>query len=62
MEIFVESMATIISMMKGMAIRRVASPAINSKPPTISNQPTKPAVNWGNGIPSFVNLPTPWFA
>src|SRR5262249_3386786 len=61
-EILVESTATIISATNGMAISRVSMPVSNSRPPTISRYPTKAAVKCGNGIPSLVKRPTPWFA
>jgi hypothetical protein len=58
----VEIIATTISMMNGMAISRVPRPTISRSPPTISRPPTKGAVASGNGIPSLVNRPTPWFS
>src|SRR5215472_16341501 len=61
-EIFVERIATIISATNGIAISLVVKPASNSSPPTISRPPMKVAAKCGNGIPSFVKRPTPWFA
>src|SRR5262249_44295860 len=61
-EIFVERIATIISATNGIAISLVAKPESNSSPPTISSPPMKVAVKCGNGIPSFVKRPIPWFA
>ena len=55
-----ERIATIISIMKGIATNRVARPSNSSTPPTISRPPTKWAVSTGSGIPNFVNRPTPW--
>ena len=57
--IFVDAIATSISIMNGTAITRVNNPVSNSKPPTISNQPSAVAVKYGAGKPSFVNRPTP---
>jgi hypothetical protein len=42
-------------------MRRVNRPDSNRRPPTISNKPIAVAVVLGNGKPSFVNRPTPWF-
>jgi hypothetical protein len=58
-ETFVDTIATIISMIKGTAITRVSNPAMSSSPPTISSPPTKFAVSAGAGKPSLVNRPTP---
>ncbi len=51
-----------IDLLRRIAISLVVKPASNSSPPTISRLPMKVAVKCGNGIPSFVKRPTPWFA
>jgi len=61
-EILVESIATIISTMNGIAITLVSKPERRSNPPTISRQATQSAVKCGSGMPSFVKRPIPWFA
>src|SRR5690242_21795544 len=38
--IFVDAIATIISMMNGIAINRVSQPPSSNRPPMISNQPS----------------------
>src|ERR1044071_8203876 len=57
--IFVDAIATIISMMNGMVTHRVSQPPSISNPPMISNQPSAVAMKCGNGKPSFVKRPTP---
>ena len=59
--IFVEAIATNISMMKGIAIMRVNKPQMTRTPPMISSQASAVAVKCGAGNPSLVNRPTPWF-
>jgi hypothetical protein len=44
MGIFVEAIATIISMMNGMAISRVMNPVSSNTPPMISSHPSAVAV------------------
>jgi len=61
-EILVESIATTISIISGIAISRVARPARSRIPPRISRPATKEAVTAGSGMPSFVKRPTPWLA
>jgi hypothetical protein len=61
-DIFVERIATTISATNGIAMNLVLKPTSNSSPPRISRLPMKVAVKWGNGMPSFVKRPTPWFA
>ena len=61
-EIFVESIATIISMMNGTLMSRVARPLISRRPPPISSTAIAGASTSGIGMPSFVKRPTPWFA
>ena len=57
--IFVDAIATSISIMNGAAIRRVRKPESNSMPPMISNQPSAVAVKFGAGNPNLVKRPTP---
>src|SRR5437763_1833792 len=59
--IFVDAIATIISMTNGIAISRVIKPVSSRSPPTISNHPSAVAVKCGAGKPSFVKRPIPWF-
>src|SRR6185369_16826899 len=57
--IFVDAIATSISIINGTTISRVKNPVSSNKPPMISNQPSAVAVKYGAGNPSFVNRPTP---
>ena len=57
--IFVEAIATNISMMKGIAMARVNKPEMIKMPPIISNQASAVAVKCGAGNPNLVNRPTP---
>src|SRR6266849_320551 len=57
--IFVEAIATNISIMNGMTIKRVNKPETMRMPPTISSQASAVAVKYGAGNPSLVNRPTP---
>src|SRR5881628_994299 len=52
--IFVEAIATNISIMNGTAIKRVNKPVTSSVPPTISSQASAVAVKCGAGNPSLV--------
>ena len=60
--IFVVAMAVQIITRRGTAARRVHNPASTSSPQTISNVPTKCAVNAGCGNPMRAKRSTPIFA
>ncbi len=57
--IFVEAIATHMSMMSGIAASRVTRPRMRSAPPAISTMPTNGARSSGAGIPILTNRPTP---
>ena len=57
--IFVEAMATSISIMNNSAMGRVSKPRIKRAPPMISSQASAVAIKCGAGKPSFVKRPTP---
>src|SRR6266576_285767 len=57
--IFVDAIATTISIMNGTAIRRVRKPESNKMPPMISNQPSAVAMKCGAGNPNLAKRPTP---
>jgi hypothetical protein len=56
---FVVAIATMMSMISGIAASRVASLISTRVPQTISTTPTKGAIVSGAGIPIFTNRPTP---
>src|ERR1039457_6690283 len=57
--ILVVAMATLMSMISGIAANRVSNPSRRSAPKTISTTPTKGAITPGAGMPMLVKRPTP---
>lgn len=59
MGILVVRMAVIMMTKSGMTANLIPSPIRTKKPQEISKDPTKGAVNSGNGMPMLSNLPEP---